>query len=162
METNAEARFTIGKQSSLAPEGDGSEAPFTAEAAQIPEDISSGIRLMFLANEGDLDGIREALDSGADVDFRDIDGRTALHVAACQGYANVVELLMRKGADVDTQDRWGSTVLRCVDIPTFFFIVFQKKWLFWKKVFSIAISMLILVKFFVWFFGEFLTIFLNE
>ncbi|XP_074575014.1 serine/threonine-protein kinase 12-like [Curcuma longa] len=111
METNAEARFTIGKQSSLAPEGDGSEAPFTAEAAQIPEDISSGIRLMFLANEGDLDGIREALDSGADVDFRDIDGRTALHVAACQGYADVVELLMRKGADVDTQDRWGSTPL---------------------------------------------------
>ncbi|KAG6489961.1 hypothetical protein ZIOFF_051243 [Zingiber officinale] len=111
MEANAEARFTLGKLSSLAPECDGSEALFTAEAAQIPEDISSGIRLMFLANEGDLDGIREALGSRANVDFKDIDGRTALHVAASQGYADVVELLILNGADVDTQDRWGSTPL---------------------------------------------------
>lgn len=136
MEANAAARFTLGKQSSLAPECDGSEALFTAEAAQIPEGISSGIRLMFLANEGDLDGIREALESGANVDFKDIDGRTALHVAACQGYTDVVELLIRKGADVDTQDRWGSTVLRCVDFTTFsFFIVFQKNGSFGRKFF---------------------------
>lgn len=139
MEANAAARFTLGKQSSLAPECDGSETLFTAEAAQIPEGISSGIRLMFLANEGDLDGIREALGSGADVDFKDIDGRTALHVAACQGYADVVELLIRMGADVDTQDRWGSTVLRCVDFTTFFFSVFQKNGSFGRK-FSLSLT----------------------
>ncbi|KAJ8499568.1 hypothetical protein OPV22_010120 [Ensete ventricosum] len=64
---------------------------------------------MFLANEGDLDGIKEVLGSGADVNFRDIDGRTALHVAACQGFADIAQLLLRMGAEADPEDRWGST-----------------------------------------------------
>lgn len=66
---------------------------------------------MYLANEGDLDGIKELLDSGSDVNFRDIDGRTALHVAACQGLTDVVELLIQRGAEIEPQDRWGSTVM---------------------------------------------------
>lgn len=64
-----------------------------------------------MANEGDLDGIKELLDSGTDVNFRDIDKRTALHVAACQGRTDVVRLLLSRGADVDPEDRWGSTVI---------------------------------------------------
>lgn len=65
---------------------------------------------MYLANEGDLDGITELLDSGTDVNFKDIDDRTPLHVAACQGKSDVVELLLKRGAQVDPKDRWGSTV----------------------------------------------------
>lgn len=72
--------------------------------------IDPRVRLMYLANEADLDGIKEILDSGIDVNFRDIDNRTALHVAACQGYSDVVSLLLERGAEVDTKDRWGSTV----------------------------------------------------
>ncbi|KAE9459113.1 hypothetical protein C3L33_08982, partial [Rhododendron williamsianum] len=34
---------------------------------------------------GDLEGMKELLDSGTDVNYRDINGRTALHVAACKG-----------------------------------------------------------------------------
>ncbi|KAJ4729067.1 putative Protein kinase [Melia azedarach] len=66
---------------------------------------------MYMANEGDLDGIKELLDSGTDVNFRDIDKRTALHVAACQGRTDVVQLLLSRGAHVDVEDRWGSTPL---------------------------------------------------
>ncbi|TYJ30592.1 hypothetical protein E1A91_A06G140800v1 [Gossypium mustelinum] len=66
---------------------------------------------MYLANEGDLDGIRELLDSGINVNFRDIDDRTALHIAACQGQTDVVSLLLQRGADVESTDRWGSTPL---------------------------------------------------
>lgn len=72
--------------------------------------IDPRVKLMYLANEADLDGIKELLDSGIDVNFRDIDNRTALHVAACQGYSDVVSLLLERGAEVDTKDRWGSTV----------------------------------------------------
>ncbi|WOK99309.1 serine/threonine-protein kinase STY17-like [Canna indica] len=104
MDSKSTGRFTLGKQSSLAPDQDvGDEG--------VPVEIDANIRLMYLANEGDLGGIEELLKSGVDVNFRDIDGRTALHVAACQGCVNVVKLLLDKGAYVDPEDRWGSTPL---------------------------------------------------
>ncbi|VVB12400.1 unnamed protein product [Arabis nemorensis] len=65
---------------------------------------------MYLSNEGDIDGIKKMLDSGTNVDYRDIDGRIALHVSACQGRTDVVELLLNRGAKVVSMDRWGSTV----------------------------------------------------
>ncbi|WOK95715.1 serine/threonine-protein kinase TNNI3K-like [Canna indica] len=107
MEAKAAVRFAIGKQSSLAPEPKNEDE----EQSQFFKEIGSDIRLMFLVNDRDLDGIREALRSGADVNFRDIDGRTALHVAACQGFTDVTELLLRMGADINPEDRWGSTPL---------------------------------------------------
>lgn len=100
------ARFTLGRQSSLAPER---EDLATVE----PGDgvIDPRVRLMYLANEGDLEGIEELLDSGTNVNFSDIDGRTALHVAACQGRTDVVQLLLHRGAELDLHDCWGSTVI---------------------------------------------------
>ncbi|KAH6773585.1 Integrin-linked protein kinase family [Perilla frutescens var. hirtella] len=102
------AKFAPLKQSSMAPdrgnpEGDNGDGDM--------HDIDPGLKLMYLANEGDLDGIKELLDSGADVNFRDIDDRAALHVAACQGQCDVAKLLLENGADVDPKDRWGSTPL---------------------------------------------------
>lgn len=102
-------RFTLGKQSSLAPEGEWEEL-VAGEGEDYPEGIDPRVKLMYLANEADLDGVKELLDSGIDVNFRDIDDRTALHVAACQGLTDVVSLLLERGADVDPKDRWGSTV----------------------------------------------------
>ncbi|RRT65943.1 hypothetical protein B296_00040621 [Ensete ventricosum] len=114
MEAKSTGRFTLGKQSSLAPDRDGGELEALRsgdlDGLQVPEEIDANIRLMYLANEGDLAGIEETLASVVDVNFRDIDGRTALHVAACQGFADVVQLLLDKGAQVDPEDRWGSTV----------------------------------------------------
>ncbi|KAH1092828.1 hypothetical protein GLYMA_14G026700v4 [Glycine max] len=96
-------RFSLGRQSSLAPE--------RAGAGDSSEALDPAVRLMYLANEGDSDGIKELLDAGSNVNFTDIDGRTSLHVAACQGRTDVVDLLLRRGAHVDPQDRWGSTPL---------------------------------------------------
>ncbi|KAG1346560.1 integrin-linked protein kinase 1 [Cocos nucifera] len=109
MESKSTGRFTLGKQSSLAPEREGE--PEDRDRLDVPEEIESGIRLMYLANEGDVAGIRELLASGVDVNFRDIDRRTALHVAACQGLPDVVQLLIENGAEVDAEDQWGSTPL---------------------------------------------------
>ncbi|KAK8479737.1 hypothetical protein V6N13_092888 [Hibiscus sabdariffa] len=109
MENKAAARFTLGKQSSMAPERERGESD--GRGNEEGEEIDGGVRLMYSANEGDLDGIRELLDSGIDVNYRDIDDRTALHVAACQGQTDVVSLLLQRGADVQSTDRWGSTPL---------------------------------------------------
>ncbi|KAM7524928.1 hypothetical protein LguiA_014830 [Lonicera macranthoides] len=111
MESKGAARFTLGKQSSLAPDRGGEEEYENLEEREDGEGIDSGVRLMYLANEGDLEGIKELLDSGTDVNFRDIDDRTALHVSACQGSTAVVKLLLERGAEVDPKDRWGSTPL---------------------------------------------------
>ncbi|KAJ8426669.1 hypothetical protein Cgig2_030088 [Carnegiea gigantea] len=105
MEGKLPGKFTMGRESSMAPERHQRSSP--AQEFDSSE-IESGVRLMYLANEGDLEGINEALDSGIDVNFRDIDSRTALHVAACQGHPEVVELLLKRGAKVDAKDRWGS------------------------------------------------------
>lgn len=108
METKSQQRFGLGRQSSLAPEGRNDDA----EVASVgDDDVDPGVRLMYMANEGDVEGIKEALDSGTSVNFRDVDGRTALHVASCQGQDDVVELLLRRGAEVDIEDCWGSTPL---------------------------------------------------
>ncbi|KAK9706871.1 hypothetical protein RND81_07G157500 [Saponaria officinalis] len=75
-------------------------------------EIPASVKLMYAAHEGDVEGIKELVEEcAADVNFRDIDDRTALHVAACQGYGEVVELLIQLKADVDSMDRWGSTPL---------------------------------------------------
>ncbi|KAJ4823904.1 hypothetical protein Tsubulata_026760 [Turnera subulata] len=101
-------RFTLLKQSSLAPERLG-EDDSGAGRDDVEDGIDPGVKLMYLANEGDVDGIRELLDSGVDVNFRDIDDRTALHIAACQGLQEVVSMLLDNGAQIDPKDRWGST-----------------------------------------------------
>ncbi|XP_041991977.1 integrin-linked protein kinase 1-like isoform X2 [Salvia splendens] len=106
MDSKLQRRFTTGRPSSGAPENDAVLA-----SGSIEDAMDSGVRLMYLANEGDLEGIQELLDSGTAVNFRDIDNRSALHVAACQGRTNVVDLLLRRGAEVDVEDRWGSTPL---------------------------------------------------
>ncbi|KAG8365580.1 hypothetical protein BUALT_Bualt18G0120200 [Buddleja alternifolia] len=117
MESETPVKPTLWKQSSLAPEKDHIPLEFVDleldgefEDGDVI-DIDPGLKLMYLANEGDLDGIKELLDSGTDVNFRDIDHRTALHVAACQGYSDVAELLIANGAVIDLRDRWGSTPL---------------------------------------------------
>ncbi|XP_062221248.1 integrin-linked protein kinase 1-like [Phragmites australis] len=105
-------RFRLGRQSSLAPdhvEGGGAgaaEGPAEAETNGVMR-----FQLMYLAHEGNAEGIRELLDGGADPNFRDSDGRTALHIAACEGHPDVVELLLQRGAEAAVEDQWGSTPL---------------------------------------------------
>ncbi|KAK4749824.1 hypothetical protein SAY87_027273 [Trapa incisa] len=108
-QSQSQSRFTLGKQSSLAPDWDCSRHDEVDAPDAVVLDPS--VRLMYSANEGDVDSIQDLLSSGTNVNFRDIDGRTALHIAACQGLADVVQLLLDHGAEVDPKDRWGSTPL---------------------------------------------------
>ena len=55
------------------------------------------------------DAVKVLLDSGAEVDLRASDGRTALILAASKGNKDIVELLLRAGADASLTDQGGQT-----------------------------------------------------
>ena len=67
--------------------------------------------LLHSAKVNDVDGIKKALDSGTDIDFRDNRGRTALNIAAYSKNAEAVEYLCQMGADVNAKDNNGCTAL---------------------------------------------------
>jgi len=68
-------------------------------------------RLLNLAAEGNVDELKELLNSGVNVNACGYDSRTALHLAASQGKLDVVKLLLERGANVNAIDRFGSTPL---------------------------------------------------
>ncbi|CAI5966382.1 unnamed protein product [Closterium sp. NIES-65] len=67
--------------------------------------------MIFVASQGDVDELTRLLDEGADVNSADYDGRSAIHLAACEGHLGVLKLLLARGARVNPRDRWGHTPL---------------------------------------------------
>ena len=64
------------------------------------------------ASEGDTEEVQAFLNYGGfDVNVRDYDHRTALHLAAAEGHYDIVQLLCEAGANVNVEDRWGNRPL---------------------------------------------------
>lgn len=91
-----------------------SEASSTAAAER---NAKRNAELLIAATEGDLKTVRQLLSDGADpnafgrVGGKPIDGRTPLMIAAAQGNAPMVALLLAMGAEAVTQDNRGQTAL---------------------------------------------------
>lgn len=62
------------------------------------------------ASRGDKVGLNLMLREGCSPNVQDYDKRTALHLAASEGHASIVELLLHYSANVNLQDRWQRTV----------------------------------------------------
>ena len=60
---------------------------------------------------GDIEAVKQHLAKGMDVDAKNKDGATALHVAAILGQYEVAELLIQKGANVNVSGDDGGTAL---------------------------------------------------
>ena len=62
------------------------------------------------ASEKDIKKIEELI-SKVNINSKDYDKRTALHLAAAEGSTDIVKLLIEKGVDKTSEDRWGNTAL---------------------------------------------------
>ncbi|GAB2295719.1 Ankyrin repeat domain-containing protein 2B [Dionaea muscipula] len=63
------------------------------------------------ASVGDVEGLRGALATGADIDEEDSEGRTALHFACGYGEVKCAQVLLEAGAKVDALDKNKNTAL---------------------------------------------------
>jgi ankyrin repeat protein len=65
------------------------------------------------AASGDLSTVRLLIKSGADPNYRDRDGWSAIHWAAEEGYYEVVSVLLKHGANVNGISSYGTSPLHC-------------------------------------------------
>uniref|UniRef100_A0A8P4K6C1 glutaminase n=1 Tax=Dicentrarchus labrax TaxID=13489 RepID=A0A8P4K6C1_DICLA len=72
--------------------------------------VKSVINLLFAAYTGDVSALRRFALSSMDMEQRDYDSRTALHVAAAEGHGEVVRFLLEAcKVNPVPKDRWGNT-----------------------------------------------------
>ena len=70
------------------------------------------VKLLFTVANNDLTGLQGMALDGYDMSAKDYDGRTALHLAACEGHFDCVQFLLEKCAvEPSPTDRWGQTPL---------------------------------------------------
>jgi len=55
--------------------------------------------------------VKRFIDNGVPVDEADYDGRTCLHLAACEGHLEIVKYLLECNANPNARDRFGGTAL---------------------------------------------------
>ena len=77
------------------------------EARMIPLNLN----LLRAAAQGDLDGVRQALESGINVNFQNRFGHTALMRAAENGRSEIVDLILEKEPDLNMTDQNNETAL---------------------------------------------------
>lgn len=85
---------------------------FTSLLALLPSSLSGSADEIDAANDslraaaeaGDVKELLKALSQGADVDGKDIDGRTAMINAAWRGRSDIVQILLDHGADIEIAD----------------------------------------------------------
>lgn len=83
-------------------------APGSADPTLTPDPT---VALGAASRGGDLDGVRAALNAGADPNADLGVGVRAVHIAAARGYPDLLELLVDRGANINARTNSGATPL---------------------------------------------------
>ena len=79
---------------------------------KINNTVSQIAALCWAAYYGDYSEVKRLVSQRRSlINKADYDGRTALHLAACEGHVNIARYLIKKGAHLNALDRWGLTPL---------------------------------------------------
>jgi glutaminase len=76
-----------------------------------PKKKKSALHVQFFYScfENDIMIVRKMIRAGINVNMKDYDSRTALHIACSEGNYEIVKLLLDNVADPFVQDRWGQS-----------------------------------------------------
>jgi len=103
--------FKLTKEGLIDEEDKEGEILYSKTAYPIAKQKALGEKLLSAAKHGDIDTVKTLLKSGADVNVKNKDGRTALMEAAFSGHTEIVKLLIAKGADMNAKNKDGGTAL---------------------------------------------------
>jgi len=67
--------------------------------------------LLNSVKKGELSKVRDLIKRGANVNIKDKDGKTPLHIAVENNYEDIVKVLIQNNADVNIKDNNGNTPL---------------------------------------------------
>ncbi|XP_050226826.1 integrin-linked protein kinase 1-like isoform X2 [Mercurialis annua] len=81
------------------------------EKCSVDFDMQVIGNFLSFASRGDRVGLNQMLRGGTCPNVQDYDKRTALHLAASEGHAPIVELLLHYHANLNLKDRWRRTPL---------------------------------------------------
>ena len=70
--------------------------------------VEQGTRLCRMAASNNLTGLKALEATGTDINVCDYDGRTAMHLAACQNHIEITTWLLQRGAKANSHDRHGN------------------------------------------------------
>ncbi|CAL9037841.1 unnamed protein product [Musa banksii] len=100
----------IGSAMGIAPSGDGATSTEQFGPEETEDDEEESV-VHHTASIGDVEGLKKALDSGADKDEEDSEGRRPLHFACGYGEVKCAQILLEAGAAVDALDKNKNTPL---------------------------------------------------
>ena len=75
-----------------------------AQQPPSPSQIAAYDGLFMSALDGDMEAIKQSVLAGSDLEVRDGNGRTALHVAAFASHEMAIQLLIAAGSDANALD----------------------------------------------------------
>ncbi|KAL3525038.1 hypothetical protein ACH5RR_013410 [Cinchona calisaya] len=75
------------------------------------QEAELALRVNSAAYYGDLQQLKNLIRAGANLNKKDYDGRSPLHLAASRGYEDVAQFLIQEGVDIDVADNFGNTPL---------------------------------------------------